>query len=183
MGRTDGSEPSRSEDATPIERSDSAGTEMAVVGVGNSIMGDDGLGKRVIEELETSGHGDQPEVTLSHAGTTAFFALEAMSGCEKAIVVDAIDTGDEPGTLHRYRYVDGEFTGPVPDVTMHDFSFVEALKAGTDAYDLPSEVLLIGVEPETIEPSLELSESIETRIPDIVQLIRNELPGGEDTNG
>lgn len=162
---------------TPIERSDDAGTAFAVVGVGNPIMGDDGLGKRVIEELEATVYGDRPAVTLAHAGTTAFFALEAMSGCEKAIVVDAIATGDSPGTLHRYRYVDGKFTGPVPELSMHDFSFVEALKAGTDAYDLPQEVLLLGVEPDHLEPSMELSDRIEGRIPDIVQLIHDELPG------
>ncbi|MDR5672179.1 Ni,Fe-hydrogenase maturation factor [Halalkaliarchaeum sp. AArc-CO] len=149
--------------------------EIAVVGVGNPIMGDDGVGKRVIDELETSSDERTNGVVLTHAGTTAFFALEAMSGCRKAIVVDAIETGAEPGTVHRYRYVDGAFAGEVPEMTMHDFSFAEALRAGRDAYDIPDELLVFGIEPARIEATLELSDRIERGVPELVDLVLEEL--------
>ncbi len=161
---------------TPIAQEDEDGTELAVVAVGNPIMGDDGVGASVIERLENSAVGERADVTIANGGTTAFFALEAMSGCERAIVVDAIATGAEPGTIHTYRYVDGAFTDDVPEMTMHDFSFAEALQAGRDAYDIPDEVLILGVEPKRIEMSMELTAPIERAVPTLVDIVTEELP-------
>lgn len=161
---------------TPIAQEDEDATRVAVVAVGNPIMGDDGVGASVIERLETSAVGERGDVTLANGGTTAFFALEAMSGCERAIVVDAIATGAEPGTIHTYRYVDGAFAEDVPEMTMHDFSFAEALRAGRDAYDIPEEVLIYGVEPKRIEMSMELTEPIERAVPTLVDMVTDELP-------
>lgn len=156
--------------------------QTAVVGVGNPIMGDDGVGTRVIEELESLDDSQSEGIALAQAGTTAFFALEAMSGCEKAIVVDAISTGTEPGTIHRYRYADGAFAGEIPEMTMHDFSFAEALHAGRQAYDLPAELLIYGVEPARIEASMELSEPVEKAVPELVELVLDELTDREPVN-
>ena len=167
--------------AAADRREDTDGAEAAVVAVGNPIMGDDGVGKRVIEALESSSDDRTNGVLLTHAGTTAFFALEAMSGCQKAIVVDAIETGAEPGTVHRYRYVDGAFAGEVPEMTMHDFSFAEALRAGRDAYDIPEDLLVVGVEPARIEATLELSDRIERSVPELVELVLEELKPEERT--
>jgi hydrogenase maturation protease len=161
---------------TPIAQGDQDATEIAIVAVGNPIMGDDGVGAQVLERLESSPVGDRPDVALANGGTTAFFALEAMSGCDRAIVVDAIATGAEPGTVHTFRYVDGAFADDVPEMTMHDFSFAEALQAGREAYQIPREVLIYGVEPKRIEMSMELSDPIERTIPTLVNVIREEIP-------
>jgi hydrogenase maturation protease len=90
------SEPSDPPESTSIARSDGEAPAVAIVAVGNPIMGDDGIGARVIETLEPE-LSDREYVTLANAGTTAFFALEAMSGCDWAIVLDAIATGADPG--------------------------------------------------------------------------------------
>ncbi|MFB6085882.1 MAG: hydrogenase maturation protease [Halodesulfurarchaeum sp.] len=159
-----------------LTRSDADDSGLAIVGVGNQIMGDDGVGARVVETLEESVLGDREDVIFANAGTTAFFALEAMSGCERAIVIDAIATGADPGTIHQYRFVDGAFAGEIPEMTMHDFSFAEALEAGRNAYDIPDEVLILGVEPARIEMSMELSEPIERTVPHLVEHIQEEVP-------
>lgn len=193
---------------------------IAVVGVGNEIMGDDGVGPKIVSLLDdpentrlsvadAASFGDTPPfgdddidaddvdvdadgdalddavdgarsiddvlssdaVTLANAGTTAFLALEAMSGADRAIVVDAIRTGASPGTIHEYRCVDGSFDGDPPDMTMHDVSFTEALVYARDVYDLPDEIRILGVEPAAIEPSLELSAAVEAAVPRVVDAI------------
>ncbi|MEF8779532.1 MAG: hydrogenase maturation protease [Haloferacaceae archaeon] len=166
----------RSSEPEPSTDAGTDGAQVAVVGVGNPIMGDDGLGERIVEELEGLPETDTGDVTLTHAGTTAFFALEAMSGSETAVVIDAIATGEEPGTVQRYRWVDGSFAGEVPEMTMHDFSFAEALHAGREAYDLPDELLIFGVEPARVEASMELSEPVEAAVPELVELVLDRLP-------
>ena len=62
----------------------------AVVGVGNPTMGDDGVGQAVIDRLDEAASGDE-SVRATFAGTTGFFALEAMDGADRAVVVDAVD--------------------------------------------------------------------------------------------
>ncbi len=149
-------------------------THVAVVGVGNPIMGDDGVGEHVIEKLREEGLPDG--VVATHAGTTAFFALEAMSGADYAIVVDAVAVKDaSPGAIHRYRYREGSFDGSPPDVLMHDFSFSDALQAGQDPYDLPEELLVIGVQPADTGPGTELSDTVAERIPDVIDLVRETI--------
>jgi hydrogenase maturation protease len=169
------SEPATAREPTTIGRSDGEAPAVAVVAVGNPIMGDDGVGESVIEALEPR-LADREDVTLTNAGTTAFFALEAMSGCDRAIVVDAIATGADPGTVQEYRYEDGAFQGPVPEMTMHDFSFAEALQAGREAYDLPDTVLILGVEPDCIELSMTLSDPIAAAVPALSERVLAELP-------
>jgi hydrogenase maturation protease len=166
----------RSMETRSGEPSEGPAVRVGIVGVGSQIMGDDGLGKHVVDELAAGPVGTREDVSLTHAGTMAFFALEAMSGCELGIVVDAIETGDPPGTVHRYRYVDGGFEGPVPEITLHDFSFADALQAGTEAYELPPELLVYGVEPATVEPSLELSDPVQRAVPTLIEAIIDQLP-------
>ena len=159
-----------------MAETDDPSPQVAVVGVGNEIMRDDGVGPRVIAELESRPAAETDEVRLYDAGTTAFLALEAMSGCERAIVIDAIRTGGEPGTVQEYRFVDGAFDGEAPEMTMHDVSFTEALGYAEDAYDLPDDVLVLGVEPATIEPGTALSERVERAVPSVVDAILERLP-------
>lgn len=147
----------------------------AIIGIGNRLLRDDGVGPRVIDALEES--QDLPEgVRLFDAGTTGFLALEAMSGCERAIVVDAIQTGKEPGTVQEYRFKDGEFSEEIPQMTMHDISFTEALIYAREVYELPTDVRIIGVEPESLSTGLELTTPVTAAIPEILDRIASYEP-------
>ena len=148
----------------------------AIVGVGNRILSDDGVGPHVIDALEAARGIPRREVRLYDAGTTGFFALEAMSGCERAIVVDAIRVGEEPGTVHEYQFSDGGFDDEVPEVTMHDVSFTEALTFARDVYELPDDVRIVGVEPASLRTGLELSEPVRAAIPDVIEAIARYEP-------
>ncbi|MFT4889869.1 MAG: hydrogenase maturation protease [Halobacteriales archaeon] len=153
------------------------GPTVAVVGVGNPIMGDDGVGPKIIERLEGSPAGAADDVRLTDAGTTGFLALEAMSGAERAVVVDAVETGESPGTIHEYRYVDGTFETDVPEMTMHDVSFTEAMVAGRDVYDLPDEIRVLGVEPADVSIGDELSEAVERAATELTEVLLERIGG------
>jgi len=153
------------------------GPTVAVVGVGNSIMGDDGVGPTIIERLEGSPAGAADDVRLVDAGTTGFLALEAMSGAERAVVVDAVETGEPPGTIHEYRYVDGAFETDVPEMTMHDVSFTEAMVAGRDVYDLPDEIRILGVEPADVSIGDELSGAVERAATELIDVLLERIDG------
>ena len=169
MTRMDGDAPSRQSSAEndPV---------VAVVGVGNRLLRDDGVGPRVIDTLERSVAVAPAQLRLFDAGTTGFLALEAMSGCERATVVDAIRTGQPPGTVQEYRFKDGGFDEEVPQMTMHDVSFTEALSFARDVYDLPDDVRIIGVEPESLDTGLTLSPPVRKAIPAVIERISEYEP-------
>ena len=148
----------------------------AIVGVGNRLLQDDGVGPRVIDVLEQSLDAPSETVRLYDAGTTGFLALEALSGCDRAIVVDAIRTGGEPGTIREYRFKDGGFDAEVPQVTMHDVSFTEALTFARDVYELPDDVRIIGVEPGSLNTGLELTDPVREAIPEILDRVASYEP-------
>ncbi len=162
---------------------DGSPAELAIVGVGNELVGDDGVGPRVVAALE-SALGTPPEgVRLCNAGTTGFLALEAMSGCDRAIVIDAIAADAEPGTVHRYRFRDGAFDGEIPEMTMHDVSFTEALRFAREVYELPGDVSILGVEPASLETRLGLTEPVERAIPAVIDAIAAREPAIEAAVG
>lgn len=131
----------------------------AVVGVGNPLCRDDGVGMSVVDRLDD----DTVDGPIRHAGTNAFMALEAMDGAGTAVLVDAIEVDEPPGTVLSLPF-DGEaFAGDV-DVTMHDFSVAEALRVGGAAYDLPSAVWLVGVVPGSLSPGTDLSPAVREQV-------------------
>jgi hydrogenase maturation protease len=151
------------------------------VGVGNPTMGDDGFGRAVLDELRDArcesdagvGGADPPDRAHGTAfvGTTALLALEAMDGAERAVVVDAVDGAGEPGTVHRFPLAGAD--GPA--VTMHDFTFAEAVERCADVYDLPERTVVVGAVPATVEPGTGVSEPLCRAVGPAARLVRAEL--------
>lgn len=146
-------------------------TPTPVVGVGNPTMADDGLGRAVIDELEST---TCDSIRTTFAGTTALLAMEALDGAVRGIVVDAVDAPGPPGTLHRFELADDEAPS---QVTMHDFTFSEALRSCTGAYDLPDRVVVVGAVPETITPQLSVSDRITAVVRPLATLVTAEATG------
>lgn len=147
-----------------------------VVGVGNPTMADDGLGRAVVRALELT----RPGLASSFAGTTAMLAMEAMDGADRAVVVDAVDAAGPPGTVHRTRLADD---GAPAEVTMHDFTFAEALRTCGSVYDLPERVVVVGVVPAQVEPRVGLSGAVEAGVADAAAAVAAELDGDRHDGG
>lgn len=153
-------------------------SETAIVSIGNPIMADDGLGMKALEALREAGVCDRPDVECTHAGTTAFFALEAMSGMDRALLIDALDVPDsEPGDVHRLSFENGQFGDGRAPVHLHDFSFADAIENGRFAYDIPEQMVLFGVTPADLEPGEGLSPRVEAAISELCEAIGRELAG------
>lgn len=147
-------------------------SSQVVVGVGNPIMGDDGIGHRVVRQLQQM----PVDARIYFAGTTAFLALEVMSGADRAIIVDAINVPEaNPGSIHRFPLHSSQLRKSAPDVLMHDFSVDKALVAGRGAYDLPPEVILVGVVPAELDMGVSLSPAVEAQIDCLLEEIQKEL--------
>jgi hydrogenase maturation protease len=145
-----------------------------VLGVGNILLKDEGVGVRVVEELER--RYDFPEnVRLVDGGTQGLWLLSTVQEARHLIVVDAVLGGGEPGTFYRLEKDDLP-KGLRTKQSAHDSDLVEVLNLCALLGSEPQSVLVLGVQPADIQPyGLELTEKVAARVGDLVQLVIEEL--------
>jgi len=133
---------------------------IAVIGMGNVLLGDDGFGPCVIGIL--AAHWEFPDgVELIDAGTPGLDLAGLLCGREAVIFVDSVAASAAPGELRFYR--DGELQGALalkPRVSPHDPALAEALAIAGLVGEGPHRVRLVGVVPEAVEVGVGLSPSV-----------------------
>ena len=98
-----------------------------VVGLGNPILTDDGIGPRLVEYLEKS--GGFPDVEYRSEAVGGLEILERVQGYDSAVFIDAIKTeGGVPGTVYQFQPEDFQETLHLSN--LHDVSFLSALELG-----------------------------------------------------
>lgn len=143
---------------------DSTGDRILIMGAGNTVMGDEGIGPRCVEELVA--HFDFPtSVELMDAGTMGLSILDVLRDFDRLIVLDAAqDTGHEPGTV--LLFTPEELAENQVLHSAHDMRLVDVLKAATMMDIILKSTVIIGVQIQAITQwVLELSEPVEAAIP------------------
>ena len=145
---------------------------IVVMGVGNVLLKDEGIGVRVIEALAERFEFPS-NVELVDGGVLGLSLLGVVRDAGKLVVVDAIRLGDPPGTLHRLAGND------IPDrvykkTSLHQVDLVEALTICRNLWEMPPTVIL-GVEPLDITPwGVELTEPVAARMEDLILKVLEE---------
>jgi len=147
--------------------------KVAVIGIGNLLMTDDGIGIHVVDELKKRKLPQNVEV---HDGrTNAFLIMEQMEGADKAVLIDAYKKDGKPGSIYKFEVKPGvDYHGDRLELSLHDLDFMSMLRVGPNVYDLPEDIVVIGVEPERLEVGLGLSETLKKAIPDIIEAVMEE---------
>jgi hydrogenase maturation protease len=145
-----------------------------ILGLGNPILGDDGVGWRVAEEVANCLEPSRLEVEVDTLAAGGLSLMERLVGYERAILIDAITTGDRPpGMIVCMELAD------LPDQALghmnsaHDASLVKAMQVGRLLQaDLPARVNIIGIEIDPVyEFGDEISSSVLKSIPQAVEQI------------
>ena len=144
-----------------------------VLGMGNLLLEDEGLGVRALEVLQQR-YEIPTEVELLDGGTTGMGLLDDISGREHLIVLDAVQTGDPPGTLVRLAGDD------VPvyfgmRISPHQLGLSDVLATLELSGEKPAEVVVLGLVPQSLEMDLELSELIAEKLGALVESAVTEL--------
>ncbi len=144
-----------------------------VMGLGNLLMGDDGLGSRVINELERD-YLPCDEVCLLDGGTLGLDLLPRLEGIEKLLLIDALQMGAEPGAVYR---LDGE---DVPrafanKLSVHQMGLQDLLAVAELQGHLPEELVVIGAQSASIEMVMKLSPPVEAAFDKVVSAVLAEL--------
>ena len=144
-----------------------------VLGMGNLLLEDEGLGVRALEILQKR-YEIPPEVELLDGGTTGMGLLDDISEREHLIVLDAVQTGDPPGTLVRLAGDDVPVYFSMR-ISPHQLGLSDVLATLELSGEKPAEVVVLGLVPQSLEMSLELSELIKSKLGDLAGAAVREL--------
>lgn len=143
-----------------------------VLGIGNILLRDEGIGVRVVEALREYLLPDTIE--LVDGGTAGADLLDVISDRRKVIVIDAMDADVEPGSTLRLS-LDDLVAGQTAAVSLHEIGLLEIFAMARHLGSAPHNVVIIGVKPKEIRPSDQLSPELDALLPLIVSQVIEEL--------
>ena len=159
--------------------------ETLVLGLGNILLGDEGVGVRVIERLLE--RHDFPEgVRAMDGGTLGLDLLPYLEDASRLLVVDAVQARKPPGTLVRLEGEDVPVFLDVSKVSAHQEGLQDLLAVATLKGYLPEEVVFWGAQIEALGVGLELSPAVAAQVDALVEKVLAELarwgiePRGKD---
>jgi hydrogenase maturation protease len=144
-----------------------------VIGLGNPLMGDDGLGLAVLEELRT-GYALPDTVELVDGGTWGMNLLPTIEDARELILIDAIDAGQTPGSLVRLerdrlpRYL-------ATKISPHQVDLRDVLGLAELRGTLPANTVALGLQPESVEFRNSLSDVLRCRVDMLAKAVVQEL--------
>ena len=144
-----------------------------IIGVGNLLLKDEGVGVHVVQELQKKEL--PPSVEVHDGGVAGIGLLDFFPGASKVMLIDAAEMNLEPGTLVRFtpEEVAGNYGGP--RFSAHDIGLLEVLELARALGQCPPEVVIFGIQPKEISWGTELSPEVQVSIPKVVEAVLKEI--------
>lgn len=154
---------------------DSPPMRIVVLGVGNILLSDEGVGVHAVNALSAAWRLP-PEVEVIDGGTSAMDCLDAIASADLLLIADCMRSKKAPGTIT--RLADDELNAFFrTKISPHQVGLSDVL-ATLLVHDLqPRSVVLIGVEPQSFALGMELTPEIAERIPAVAEALADELRG------
>ena len=147
--------------------------DILILGIGNVLLTDEGIGVRALKELERR-FTFPDNVELLDGGTAGIELLRHIRMRDYLIIIDAMKFDQEPGTVFRVEGAD------VPAafrtrISPHQLGLSDLLAAAMLTDELPKNLVLFGVEPESIDIGLDLTDTVEASVEKLVNAVADEL--------
>jgi hydrogenase maturation protease len=139
-----------------------------VIGVGNEYRGDDAIGLLVARRVRELGL--ENVIAIEESGEGAHL-IEAWKGAETVIIVDAVSSGANPGSVYRFDAVAQRIPSKIFRHSSHAFSVVEAIELARTMSQLPPHLIVIGIEGQSYEAGVGLSPEVKQGVEEVVNRI------------
>jgi len=159
----------------------SSNGDVLILGLGNILLKDEGIGVHVVRELQKQQLPSNVEII--DGGTAALEVLLTRKDLDKLVVIDAVRAGKKPGTIYKARFK-GEQKGEITKIfggdkdrkiSLHQVGLIGALAAVEKLDCAPVEIVIIGVEPGQVDYGLELTEPVKRRLRRIIKTVLEEI--------
>ena len=138
---------------------------IVVLGVGNILLTDEGLGVHVVEDLKAN-YTFTPQISLIDGGTMGMELLTYMRGMKKILLIDAVNGGEAPGTIYEFphRELEQYFTD---HISVHEVGMQDILRIRAIQENPLEDAIVIGVEPESLDVGFEPSAPVQKALPEV----------------
>jgi hydrogenase maturation protease len=140
-----------------------------LIGLGNLIMGDEGVGVHVMRRLEGE-YAFEPRVELVDGGTSGLDLLPLLKDQRRLLLIDALAADAPPGSIRIIR--DQAIKSALTEkVSLHHLGIADLLALAELLDYAPPEIVLIGIVPERLEMELGLSQRLRARMPEVTATV------------
>ncbi|WLR52939.1 HyaD/HybD family hydrogenase maturation endopeptidase [Bacillus tianshenii] len=147
--------------------------KITVLGIGNTLYTDEGIGVHVLPQLEKA-LNEFEDIEIIEGATDGIRLLEPVEDTDLLLIIDAINAGKEPGTLIVLR--DDEIPSYFGiKMSIHQLGFQEVLHAARFRERLPEQMIMFGVQPDSLDFGIGLSEAVEEQIPALISSIKTQI--------
>ena len=147
---------------------------IVVGGLGNPLMSDEGIGIYILRELMAkSGHPDS--VHFVELGSSVINVIHAIAGRQKAVLIDCALMGQPAGTIRRFSPNEVSSIKALTHFSLHEGDLLTTLELSRRLGECPQNVVLFGIQPESMAPGENLSFTLRDRLEDYVKVIGAEL--------
>ena len=137
-----------------------------IVGIGNLLLSDEGVGVHAIRSLTEQ---ELPAgIELLDGGTSGADLVDHLEGRTKVVVIDAASGDGPPGTVYRCKA--HELIEQQGGLSLHEFGLADSLNMAMQLGCAPLDVIVLGVQPASLEPGLELSPEVAKVLPGVLKL-------------
>lgn len=147
--------------------------KVVILGIGNLLLGDEGVGIHFIQTLDKDYLRRHNAETIDGGLCPEFASL--VEDASKLIIVDAIKGGEPPGTTYRLN-IDDVTAGLAPaNLSLHYANILDSLKLLQKLGKGPQEIVILGIEPRNIDWGLELSAEVQEKLPELKTILSKEI--------
>ena len=146
-------------------------SKVTIIGMGNLLLQDEGIGVHVARALQKMPLPYGVEVVDGGTSPELFSYIESTG---KLIVIDAMETGDIPGSIYRIR-IDDLTTEVAGLNSIHEINLMSILKIMRLLGKGPQETVIIGIQPRDMDCGIELSAEVQEKIPEIKRVVLEEI--------
>jgi hydrogenase maturation protease len=147
---------------------------VVVIGLGNPLLSDEGIGVHLIHKL--SEHQDKfPSVEFIDAGTGGMNVLHLIANRKKAVIIDCVKMGKKPGTIKQFEPADVQTTKKMTHFSLHEADILRIIELSRQLGECPDQIVIFGIEPESLEISQNLSKTLSRGLDTYSAEIRKEL--------
>ncbi len=147
--------------------------KIAILGVGNILLRDEGIGVRVVEYIKEK-YTFPDSIEIIDGGTMGLDLLPLIEGKNKVLIVDAVNVGKPPGTIVKIAGDD------IPEflsikLSVHQIGLPDMLSAAKIMGIFPEDICLIGIQPRTVATGLDLSVDMRNRFNSFIEAVLDSL--------
>ncbi|PMP93678.1 MAG: HyaD/HybD family hydrogenase maturation endopeptidase [Thermodesulfobacterium geofontis] len=147
--------------------------KIVVLGIGNILLSDEGVGVKVVQDLESQ-YAFPENVELVDGGVGSFSLLPYIESAKKLLVIDAISGGKPPGTI--YKFKDEEIPYQVIEkLSTHELNFSDILNLAKLRGKYPEELVIIGIEPQSLELKVGLTDTVKQNYKKLLNEVLDQL--------